>query len=63
MDEGATIRRALDPERGYWVQVVGGIIALNGTEMRTSDGAALAREEMLTIEAETEAEVLLIDLP
>ncbi len=57
------VTHALNPERGYWVQVVSGIIAMNGTEMRTSDGAALAREDILTIEAETDAEVLLIDLP
>lgn len=63
LDDGEAIRRELDPTRGYWVQVVGGIIALNGTEMREGDGAAITREDALVIEADTEAEVLLIDLP
>lgn len=63
LDEGATINRALDPKRGYWLQLVGGIIGLNGTEMREGDGAALTSETMLSIEADSEAEVLLIDLP
>ncbi len=48
------------PERGHGKQVVSGIVALNGTVMRA--GAALTREVALTLEAETEAEVLLIDL-
>lgn len=63
LDEGTSINRLLDPARGYWLQIVSGIVALNGTEMRTSDGAALAREETLTVEAETDAEILLIDFP
>lgn len=63
LDEDVVIERELDPGRGYWVQVVSGIIGLNGTEMREGDGAALTSEAMLSIEAESEAEVLLIDLP
>lgn len=63
LDDGKAIQRELDPKRGYWVQVVGGIIALNGTEMREGDGAAITLEDALSIAADTEAEVLLIDLP
>lgn len=63
LDDGTTIERELDAGRGYWVQVIDGIIALNGTEMREGDGAAITSEDMLSIEADTEAEVLLIDLP
>jgi quercetin 2,3-dioxygenase len=63
LDEGVAIERALDPARGYWVQVVAGIIGLNGTEMREGDGAAVTAEERLSIEAEVDAELLLIDLP
>lgn len=62
LDEGRSIARPLDPARGYWVQVIGGIIGLNGTEMREGDGAALTGETMLDLEADTEAELLLIDL-
>lgn len=63
LDEGARLDRPLSPERGYWVQVMRGVVGLNGTEMREGDGAALALETALTIEADTCAEVLLIDLP
>lgn len=32
LDDGIKVDRELDPDRGYWVQLVGGIISLNGTE-------------------------------
>ena len=63
LDEGAVVERKLDPRRGYWVQIVAGIVGLNGTEMREGDGAAVTSEKMLSVEADTDAEVLLIDLP
>lgn len=63
LDDGDILTRSLDPTRGYWVQVVAGIVSFNGTEMREGDGAAVTSEDRLAIEAETDAEVLLIDLP
>ena len=63
LDDGAAIDRELDPARGYWVQIIGGIVGLNGTEMREGDGAALTSETMLSITADSNAEILLIDLP
>lgn len=63
IDDGASIARTLDPARGYWIQVVAGIVSLNGIEMREGDGAAITSEDKLFIGAETDAEVLLIDLP
>lgn len=63
LDDQARVERTLSPERGYWLQVIAGIIGLNGTEMREGDGAAITHEELITIDADTDAEVLLIDLP
>lgn len=63
IDDGVSIARTLDPARGYWIQVVAGIVSLNGTEMREGDGAAITSENKLFIGAETDVEVLLIDLP
>lgn len=62
VDEGSVLTRALSPSRGYWVQVMAGVIGLNGTEMREGDGAAITNEALLTIEADTESEMLLFDL-
>ncbi len=63
IDDGASIARTLDPARGYWIQVVAGIVSLNGIEMREGDGAAITSEDKLFIGTETDVEVLLIDLP
>ena len=63
IDEERSVEHPLGERRGAWLQVLRGIIGLNGTEMREGDGAAIEREELLTIDAETEAEVLLFDLP
>ncbi|HEY1503548.1 MAG TPA: pirin family protein [Stellaceae bacterium] len=59
---GERISHDIAPGRGVWVQVARGIVGLNGTEMRESDGAAMEDEKNAMIEAETEAEVLLFDL-
>jgi hypothetical protein len=63
LDDGIMLTRSLQPDRGYWVQVIGGIICLNGTEMREGDGAAIEAEATLSFDAETDADLLLIDLP
>jgi quercetin 2,3-dioxygenase len=54
--EGADHR--IEPGRGIWMQLARGIIALNGTEMREGDGAAVEDEPAIEIEAKTEAELL-----
>ena len=49
--------------RGHaWVQVVRGVITLNGEELEAGDGAAVTDERELTIEGVEAAEVLLFDL-
>jgi len=62
LDEGASVAHRLEPGRGAWLQVARGIVALNDTEMREGDGAAVEGEPELRIEALTDAEVLLFDL-
>ena len=52
----------VEPGRGIWLQLARGIIALNGTEMREGDGAAVEDEPAIEIEAETDAELLVFDV-
>ena len=59
---GEQVDYPIAPGRGVWVQVARGIAALNGTEMRAGDGAAVNDEAAVAIGADTEAEVLLFDL-
>ncbi len=62
LDEGATVSHDLGPGRGAWLQVARGVVALDDTEMREGDGAAIEGELRLAIEAMTPAEILLFDL-
>lgn len=62
LDEGRSVDHAIAPGRGAWVQIVRGIAALDDTEMREGDGAAVEDVEGFTITAETETEVLIFDL-
>jgi redox-sensitive bicupin YhaK (pirin superfamily) len=62
LDGGATVRHAPVAGRAAWLQVARGLVALNDTEMREGDGAAIEGEERIVVEALTEAEFLLFDL-
>ena len=62
LEPGAAIARDVAPGRGAWLQVARGIVALNGTEMREGDGAAIESEPPIAVTADTDAEILLFDL-
>ena len=59
---GEKIEHAIAPGRGLWVQVARGIAALNGIEMRAGDGAAVEAQASVTLEADTDSELLLFEL-
>ena len=59
---GEKVTHTLGPGRGAWLQVARGIVALNGTELREGDGAAVEHETALALQADTDTEVLLFDL-
>lgn len=59
---GEKVVHAVGRDRGIWLQAARGIVALNGTEMREGDGAAVEHESTVEIEADTDAEILLFDL-
>ena len=57
-------RRALPlrPGRHAWVHVARGSVSVNGVTLREGDGAAVSREEALTLVGREPAEVLVFDL-
>jgi len=60
---GERIEKPIEPGRHAWVQVASGNLVLNGQTLKTGDGAAISKEEVLRLEgAQGGAEFLLFDL-
>lgn len=62
IQSGHAVQHVLAPGRHAWLQVLRGRVTLNGSELNTSDGAAVSDELELRIEATQDAEILLFDL-
>jgi redox-sensitive bicupin YhaK (pirin superfamily) len=62
IDGAVRLRHELADGRHAWLQVLRGSVALNGEDLRTSDGAAISEERVLEIQAMEDAEVMLFDL-
>jgi redox-sensitive bicupin YhaK (pirin superfamily) len=48
--------------RKCWLQIVRGSATLNGTQLETGDGAGIVDEDRLSVEAKSDAEILLFDV-
>lgn len=59
---GDSVTHDLDADRHSWVQVIKGIVTVNGSMLGPGDGAAVSEETSLTIRAEAEAELMVFDL-
>jgi len=62
LNEGKELTYTLDPARHAWLQVIGGSINVNGSELRAGDGAGVKEESELKIKANEKSEFLLFDL-
>jgi redox-sensitive bicupin YhaK (pirin superfamily) len=62
IDDGVQISHNLPEDRRAWLQVLRGSVSLNGDDLQTSDGAAVSEETLLTIQATSDAEIMLFDL-
>jgi redox-sensitive bicupin YhaK (pirin superfamily) len=61
--KGDSIELPVAPDRHAWVQVARGRVRVNGSELKTGDGAAISEERLVRLEGVDDAEVLLFDLP
>jgi redox-sensitive bicupin YhaK (pirin superfamily) len=59
---GESLPITLSEGRYGWLQIAKGAATLNGTRLQQGDGAGIANETSLTLEATDDAEVLLFDL-
>lgn len=62
-EEGQSGEFQMQKGRKYWLQVAQGIAELNGDKAAAGDGFAITDEDSIVIEAITDAEILLFDLP
>lgn len=56
-------RYLLDTGRKYWLQITRGIVRVNGEDASAGDGFAIRQENAIELEAVTDAEMILFDLP
>ena len=63
LEQGGSASLDLAAGRSVWVQVIRGAVNVNGEHAKVGDGVALWDEARLIIQAETEAEFLVFDLP
>ena len=62
IDAGQQVVFEPAPGRHAWLQVLRGSVSLNSDDLQTSDGAAVTEENLLTIQATSDAEIMLFDL-
>ncbi len=62
LEPGTELRHAVEPSHKVFVQLVRGEALLNGQAVAAGDGVQLQDEQVVSIAAETEAELLLFDM-
>jgi quercetin 2,3-dioxygenase len=61
VDEGQSVSRTIDAGRYGWLQVVRGVVELDGGELREGDGVGVVDERSVDIAARSSAELLWFD--
>jgi quercetin 2,3-dioxygenase len=62
LEAGQAISHEIDADRYAWLQLAGGSLNLNGTNLSAGDGAAITKESRVEISAAKDSEFLLFDL-
>ncbi len=62
LPEGETVEYSTGKDRLLWVQAVKGEFSLGGEMLAAGDGAAISEEELVSITAAKDSEVLLFDM-
>lgn len=59
----ASLHFGLKPQRGAWVQVVAGSVAIGQETLETGDAVAITEESVFDLTGKTDAELIIFDLP
>lgn len=63
LQPGDRLERALPADRHAWVQVLRGVVEVNGHLLTAGDGAALSGEECLGLFARQDSELMVFEMP
>ncbi|WP_254506874.1 pirin family protein [Anatilimnocola floriformis] len=59
---GKSLDYALDPRRHAWLQILAGDVTVAGNHLHAGDGLAVSDEAALTVQADSNADLLLFDM-
>jgi len=62
LEAGQSVRHALAPGRGAWIQVIEGAVTVDGAELGGGDGASIEDVAEIDVAAVKDAEFMLFDL-
>lgn len=62
LPEGETIEHKTSTDRLIWVQAVKGEFSLGGETLTAGDGAAISKQDLVSIKAAKDSEILLFDM-
>ncbi|PKR51893.1 pirin family protein [Thalassospira marina] len=62
LSAGSSVDHTLENGRIAWLQMINGTLALGDTTLNAGDGAAIAQEDILKLQARTDIEALLFDM-
>jgi redox-sensitive bicupin YhaK (pirin superfamily) len=62
LQSGDTVVHELKPRRHVWIHVAEGEVELNGETLAGGDGAAVSKEQVLTLTGNGDAQVLMFDM-
>ena len=62
LDKGASVQHQIKEGRAAWIQMVDGLIEVNGKALKSGDGAQIEDMDNIEIKAQKDSEFLLFDL-
>lgn len=62
-EDGVETKLDLDPARAYWVQIANGMVEVDGDRAYAGDAYAITGETALSLNSQSDSEILLFDLP
>lgn len=63
LDAGQQLKKDLNPQRNYWIQITKGDLTIDGEKLSAGDGVALRQSEAAELASSQGAEMIFFNLP